>query len=120
MAGYVDGFVGAIPRRKLAEYKKLATLAAKVWRELGAVEYRECIADDVKQKGPVSYARAVKLKRGEVVFYSWIVYKSRRHRDAVVKKVLKDPRILAQMDRSTKAFDMTRMLYGGFKIIIDR
>jgi uncharacterized protein YbaA (DUF1428 family) len=120
MAGYVDGFVVPIPRRKVAEYKKIASNAAKVWRELGALEYRECIADDVSRKGPVTYARAVKLKKGEVVYFSWIVYKSRRQRDAVIKKVMKDKRILAMMEKTSEAFDMKRMLYGGFRIVVDK
>jgi uncharacterized protein YbaA (DUF1428 family) len=116
---YTDGFVLAIPRRKVALYRKIATRAGRAWRRLGALEYRECIADDVKSKGTVSFARAVKLKRGEVVFFSWIVYKSRSHRDAVVKKVMKDPAIVAMMDESGEAFDMKRMLYGGFKVVVD-
>jgi uncharacterized protein YbaA (DUF1428 family) len=114
---YVDGFVLAVPKRKLAAYRKLSDDAGKVWKAHGALEYRECVADDVKSKG--LFARAVKLERGEVVVFSWIVYRSRVHRDRVNRKVMKDPRILTVMKEAVP-FDVKRMMYGGFKVFVDR
>jgi uncharacterized protein YbaA (DUF1428 family) len=116
---YVDGFVLAIPRSKLAVYKRIAGKAGKVWMDHGALEYLECAADDLP-KGPKSlFARSVKLKRGEIVFYSYIVYRSRAHRDAVIKKVMADPRLTAMMNPEENPFDMKRMMYGGFKAVIE-
>jgi uncharacterized protein YbaA (DUF1428 family) len=119
MATYVDGFVLPIPRKRLAEYRALARKSATIWKEHGALEYLEGIADDVAAKGSVTFARAVKLKKGEVVFFSYIVYRSRKHRDSVNKKIMKDPRILAMMDPANNPFDMRRMLYGGFKGFVE-
>ena len=114
---YVDGFVVAVPEDRLADYKRLARRAGKVWREHGALSYVECVGDDVPTGKQTSFTRAVKLKDGEVVIFSWITYRSRRHRDAVVKKVLADPRIEADMDKVP--FDAGRMIYGGFKSVIE-
>lgn len=115
MACYVDGFVLPVRRKHLARYRRMAREAAKIWKGYGALDYVEAIADDVKAAGPVSFARAVKLKKGEVVFFSYIVYRSRAHRDAVNRKIMADERIAAMMDPSANPFDMKRMLYGGFR-----
>ncbi len=115
MAQYVDGFVLPIPKKKVAAYRKLARMGGKVWIEHGALEYRECIADDVKPGKSTSFPQSVKLKRDEVVWFSYIVYKSRRHRDQVNAKVMKDPR-LAGMSPKDVPFDMKRMIFGGFKV----
>jgi len=117
MANYVDGFVLPIPRKNLKAYLKMAKLAGKVWKEHGALEYFECIADDVKKGKWTSFPRSVKLKPNEVVFFSYIVYKSRSQRDSILKKVMKDPRITATFDQPMP-FDGKRMIYGGFKPLI--
>lgn len=114
---YVDGFVLAVPKDKIPDYKKIATKAGKVWLEHGAISYVECVGDDVPPGKITSFDKAVKLKDGEVVLFSWIVYKSRAHRDAVMKKVMADPRI--KMDMSKMPFDTKRMIFGGFKPIIE-
>jgi uncharacterized protein YbaA (DUF1428 family) len=119
MAHYVDGFVMPVRRRKTADYERMARKAGKVWRDHGALEYRECIADDVKVGKYTSFPRSVKLKRGEVAWFSWIVFKSRRHRDAVNAKVMKDPRLADMMDPKSMPFDGKRMIYGGFKVVVD-
>jgi uncharacterized protein YbaA (DUF1428 family) len=116
---YVDGFVLPVPRENLAAYRKLAKLAGKVWREHGALEYIECVEDDVKPGKTTSFPQAVKLKPGEVVVFSWIVYTSRRHRDAVNAKVMKDPRLAPMMDPKAMPFDAKRMFWGGFKPIVE-
>jgi uncharacterized protein YbaA (DUF1428 family) len=116
---YVDGFVVPVPKKKLAAYKKMSQLGAKVWLEHGALDYKECIADDVKPGKLTSFPQSVLLKRGEVVVFSWIGYKSRKHRDAVNKKVMADPRLAAWMDPKKLPFDGKRMFFGGFKIFVD-
>jgi uncharacterized protein YbaA (DUF1428 family) len=116
---YVDGFVVPVPKKKLAAYKKMAQLGANVWLEHGALDYKECIADDVKPGKLTSFPQSVLLKRGEVVVFSWIGYKSRKHRDAVNKKVMADPRLAAWMDPKKLPFDGKRMFFGGFKIFVD-
>jgi uncharacterized protein YbaA (DUF1428 family) len=118
MANYVDGFVVPVPKRKLKAYVGLARRAAKVWREHGALEYRECVADDVKVGKWTSFPRSVKRKPGETVVFSWIVYKSRAHRDRVNAKVMKDPRLADMMDLKNLPFDAKRMIYGGFKVLL--
>jgi uncharacterized protein YbaA (DUF1428 family) len=115
---YVDGFVIPVPVKNLPAYKRMARLAGKVWREHGALEYKECIADDVKVGKLTSFPRSVKRKPGETVVFSWIVYKSRAHRDRVNAKVMTDPRIAPMMDAKTMPFDGKRLIYGGFKILI--
>lgn len=119
MARYVDGFVVPVPKRKLAEYRKMAQRAGKVWKEHGALEYVECVADDVKVGKRTSFPRSVKLKPGETVFLSYIVYKSRAQRDRVNKKVMSDPRLADMMDPKKKLpFDARRMFFGGFKTFV--
>jgi uncharacterized protein YbaA (DUF1428 family) len=116
---YVDGFVVPVPTKNLAAYRRMASLAGKVWREHGALEYIECVADDVKPGKVTSFPQSVKLKRGETVVFSWIVYKSRKDRDRVNAKVMKDPRIAPMMDVKSLPFDGKRMFWGGFKEIVD-
>jgi uncharacterized protein YbaA (DUF1428 family) len=116
---YVDGFLLPVPRRKLAFYRKLARTAGKVWMELGALEYRECVGDDVKGPATDVMRKGVRLKPGEALLFSWIVYRSKRDRDRVNKLVMKDPRILKIIDASKGAFDMKRMGYGGFKVFVE-
>lgn len=115
---YVDGFIVPVPKKKLAAYRKLARLAGKVWKDHGALEYRECVADDVKKGKYTSFPQSVKLKKDETVVFAWIVYKSRKQRDSVNKKVMADPR-LASMSMKDVPFDGKRMIYGGFKIAVD-
>ena len=119
LMAYVDGFVLAVPKKKLDEYRAMAKTACKVWLDHGALEYRECVADDVKPGKVTSFPQAVKLKSGEVVVFSWIVYKSRGQRDRVNKAVMKDPRLAKMMDPKTMPFDGNRMFWGGFKVIVD-
>ena len=119
MPRYVDGFVLPVPRRKLAEYQRQARLAGKVWMDHGALEYVECVADDVKSGKVTSFPQSVKLKKGEVVVFSYAVYKSRRHRDGVMKKVMADPRLASMMDPKTLPFDGKRMFWGGFKPFLE-
>ena len=116
---YVDGFVVPVPKRNLQAYERMARKAGKVWREHGALEYRECIADDVKWGKRTSFPRSVKLKGSEVVWFSWIVYKNRKHRDRVIAKVMKDKRLASMMDPKGMPFDAKRMIYGGFKVMVD-
>jgi uncharacterized protein YbaA (DUF1428 family) len=116
---YVDGFLLPVPRKNLATYRAMARKAGKIWMELGALEYRECIGDDVRSKFAAPLRRGVRLKPGEVLFFSWIVYRSRRDRDRVNKQIMKDPRIARMMDPKKPVFDMRRMGYGGFKAVVD-
>jgi uncharacterized protein YbaA (DUF1428 family) len=116
---YVDGFVVPVPRRNLAAYRAMARKAGKVWREHGALEYRESVADDVKWGKRTSFPRSVKLKGNEVVWFSWIVYKSRKDRDRVLAKVMKDKRLAPMMDPKGMPFDGKRMIYGGFRVVVD-
>lgn len=114
---YVDGFLIAVPKKKLAAYKKMAKLGSKVWREHGALDYRECVADDVSWGKRTSFPRAVKQKPNETVIFSYITYKSRKHRDAVNKKAMNDKRF-SNFDMKNVPFDMKRMIWGGFKTIV--
>jgi uncharacterized protein YbaA (DUF1428 family) len=118
MPRYVDGFVLPVPKKNLAAYRAMARKAGKVWMDHGALEYVECIADDVKPGKVTSFPQSVKLKKGETVFFSYIVYKSRRDRDRVLKKVLSDLRLKDMMDPKKMPFDAKRMIYGGFKPMI--
>jgi uncharacterized protein YbaA (DUF1428 family) len=118
MAAYVDGFILPLPKRNLDAYRRMARKAGKIWREHGALEYRECVGEDVKAGEVTSFPQSVKLKRGETVVFSWIVYKSRAHRDRVNAKAMKDPR-LAEMDAKAMPFDGKRMIYGGFDVAVD-
>lgn len=117
MAIYVDGFVVPVPRSSMDDYRKLARKAGKIWREYGALDYCECVADDVKPGKRTSFPQSVKLKPDEVVVFSWITYKSRRERDRINAKVMADPR-LASMDPAKLPFDAKRMFWGGFKSIV--
>ena len=118
MARYVDGFVVPIPKRNIDAYRRLSRKAGPVWREHGALEYIECIADDVKPGRYTSFPQAVKLKPDEVVWFSWIVFKSRRDRDRVNARVMKDPRLASMMDPKAMPFDGKRLIYGGFKAMV--
>lgn len=115
---YVDGFVVPVPKKNLAAYRAMARKAGKVWREHGALDYKECIADDVKVGKLTSFPRGVKLKKNEVVWFSYIVYKSRTERDRVMKKVMADKRLASMMDPKKMPFDGKRMIYGGFKVMV--
>jgi uncharacterized protein YbaA (DUF1428 family) len=119
MARYVDGFVLPVPKKNREKYLRMARKAGKVWREHGALEYVEAIADDVKPGKVTSFPQSVKLKAGETVIFSFVVYKSRKHRDAVLKKVMADPRLADMMDPKTLPFDGMRMFWGGFKAVVD-
>lgn len=118
MARYVDGFVVPVPKNKVDAYRRMARKAGKVWREYGALEFRECVAEDVPKGKVTSFPMSVKAKRGETVVFSWIVFKSRAHRDRVNAKVMKDPRV-ADMESKDMPFDSQRMIYGGFEVLVD-
>ena len=115
----VDGYVLPVPKKNLPVYRRMAEEAGKVWREHGALEFRECVGDDLKTKKIKSFPSVVKPKPGETVVFSWIVFKSRAHRDAVNAKVMKDPRLAKMMDMKSMPFDSKRMAYGGFKGMVD-
>jgi uncharacterized protein YbaA (DUF1428 family) len=123
MERYVDGFVLPIPKNKISAYRRIAKVAGKVWRKYGALDYKECIGDDLDIKGIVTFPRRAKAKPGETVVFSWITYKSRAHRDLVNKKVMKDPRMLRMMkdmtDPKKTPFDPKRMSMGGFKVLVE-
>jgi uncharacterized protein YbaA (DUF1428 family) len=116
--GYVDGFIIPLPKKKLPAYQRMARMAGRIWRDHGALEFRECVADDVKVGKWTSFPRSVKLKRGKTVVFSWIVFKSRAHRDRVNANVMKDKRF-AKMMSNAMPFDGKRMIYGGFKILLE-
>ncbi|HKA42206.1 MAG TPA: DUF1428 domain-containing protein [Burkholderiales bacterium] len=115
---YVDGYVVPVPKKKIETYRRLAQKASRVWREHGALEYRECVADDVKPGKRTSFPRSVKLKPGETVVFAYVVFKSRAHRDRVNAKVMKDPRLADMMDIKALPFDARRMFWGGFKTLV--
>ncbi len=115
---YIDGFVVPVPRRKLADYRKMARYAGKIWKEYGALEYVECVADDVKPGKVTSFPQSVKLKKGEVVVFSYIVYRSRGQRDRIMAKIMKEPRFARYMDPKKLPFDGKRMFWGGFKPMV--
>ena len=116
---YVDGFVIPVPKDKIDAYRRMSRMAGKVWREHGALEYRECVGDDLDVPMGTSFPKMAKAKPDEIVVFSWIVFKSRAHRDRVNAKVMKDPRLAGSMDPKSLPFDAKRMAYGGFKILID-
>jgi len=116
---YVDGYVLPVPTKNLQAYRRMAAKAGKIWREYGALEFRECVGDDLKVKMAASFPRTIKLKRRETVVFSWIVFKSRAQRDAVNARVMKDPRLAKMMDPQAMPFDSKRMVYGGFKVMVD-
>ena len=119
MARYVDGYVLPVPKRNIPAYRRMAQKTAKIWREHGALDYKECVGDDLKKtEWTVPFTLAIRLKPGETVVFAYIVFKSRAHRDRVNAKVMKDPR-LAGMDPNAMPFDCKRMVYGGFKVLVD-
>ena len=115
---YVDGFVMAVPRRKLEAYRKVAKRAGKIWKEFGALQYRECVGQDLKANFGIPFPKLIKQKPGEVVVFSWITYKSKAQRDRIMKKVMEDPRMAAMMDPADMPFDVKRMAYGGFTTMV--
>jgi len=119
MPHYVDGFVLPVPKKNLPAYTRIAKKASRIWIEHGALEYRECVGDDLDVKFGLPFPRGIKTKPGETVVFAHIVYKSRAHRDQVNAKVMKDPRIHALCDPKNTPFDPNRMLYGGFKVIVE-
>jgi uncharacterized protein YbaA (DUF1428 family) len=118
MAHYVDGYVIPVPKKSVNAYRRGAQKAGKIWREHGALEFRECVGDDLNVRMGLPFPRGIKIKPGETVIFSWIIYKSRAHRDGVNKKVMEDPRLMKMMDQPMP-FDWKRMLYGGFKTIVE-
>ena len=114
MARYVDGFVVPVPKKNLAAYRRMAQRAGKVWRDHGALEYIECVAEDVKRGKWTSFPRSVKLKPSETVVFAYIVYKSRAQRDRIMAKVMKDRRLADMMDPKALPFDGKRMIWGVF------
>lgn len=116
---YVDGFVLPISKKNIQAYRRMARAAGKIWQEYGALDYKECVGDDLKIKGVVSFLKLAKCKPGETVIFSWIVYKSKTHRDRVNANIMKDPRIAAMMEPGSQIFDPRRIAYGGFKILVD-
>jgi len=116
---YVDGFVTPVPKRKVAAYRRMSQKIARVWRDHGALEFRECIADDVKWGKRTSFLRAVKQKSAETVFFAYIVYKSRADRDRVNAKAMKDKRLAGMMNPKNLPFDAKLMIWGGFKVVVD-
>jgi uncharacterized protein YbaA (DUF1428 family) len=129
MARYVDGYVLPVPKKNVAAYRRMAQKAAKVWKDHGALEYRECVGDDLqtivtekgmkKVRGIPPFGKSVQARSGETVVFSWIVFRSRADRDRVNAKVMKDPRIAAMMEDEKMPFDVKRMLYGGFRVIVE-
>ena len=116
---YVDGFVLPMPKKNLQAYRRMAQKAGKVCRDHGALDYKECVGDDLNVKMGVPFPRQMKVKPGETVVFSYIVYKSRAHRDSVNAKVMKDPRLAKMMEPKAMPFDVKRMVYGGFKVLVD-
>jgi uncharacterized protein YbaA (DUF1428 family) len=116
---YIDGFVLPVPKKNLKAYARIASIAGKIWKEHGALEYRECIGEDLNVKWGVPFSKVAKVKPGETVVFAWIVYKSRAHRDKVNAKVMKDKRLKESMDAAKMPFDMKRMAYGGFEVLVD-
>jgi uncharacterized protein YbaA (DUF1428 family) len=115
---YVDGFVLPVPKKNFARYRKMARLGRKVWMDHGALDYKECIADDVKRGKRTSFPRSVKLKPGETVWFSFIVYRNRRHRDRVNARAMKDQRLASMMDPKKMPFDARRFFWGGFRVVV--
>jgi uncharacterized protein YbaA (DUF1428 family) len=116
---YVDGFIVAVPKNKVEEYRIMSTKCGEIWREHGALQYRECVAEDVKPGELTSFPQAVDMKEDETVFFSWIVYNSREGRDLCNEKVMKDPRMAEMMKPENMIFDGKRLIYGGFDMLID-
>lgn len=119
MEKYVDGFVVPLPKDKVDEYKRIAEKAGAIWKEHGALEYWECIGDDLDVKDLVSFKKAADIGEGETVAFSWIVFESREHRDKVNAAVMADPRIMDMMEQGSEPFDCKRMVYGGFRKLVE-
>ena len=119
MSHYVDGFVVPVPKSKIGEYREMAGKAGKIWREHGALQFWECVGDDVKPGKVTSFPQAVQLKDDETVVFSFIVFESRAQRDAVNEKVMSDPRLKDMMDPKSMPFDGMRMFWGGFETIVE-
>jgi uncharacterized protein YbaA (DUF1428 family) len=119
MAHYVDGFVIPLPKKNLNAYRRMAQKAGEVWRDHGALDYKECVGDDLNVKMGLPFPRGIKAKSGETVLFSYIVFKSRAHRDRANANVMKDPRLAEMMDPKVMPFDVKRMMYGGFKTIVE-
>ena len=116
---YVDGYVLPVPKKNLQAYVRMAQKAGKIWRDHGALDFKECVGDDLNVKWGVPFPRQIKLKPGETVVFAWIVFKSRAHRERVNAKVMKDSRLANSMDAKSMPFDCKRMVYGGFKVLVD-
>jgi uncharacterized protein YbaA (DUF1428 family) len=116
---YVDGYVLAVPKRNLKAYRRVARLSGRVWRGHGAIEYKECVADDVNTGTGIPFPRLVRPRRGETIVFSFVVFKSRAHRDRVNAKVIKDPRLATLIRPGAMPFDVSRMAYGGFTVLVD-
>ena len=116
---YIDGYVLPVPKRKLQAYRRIARKAGKIWREHGALQVRECVADDVKPGKVTSFPQSVKLKPGETVIFSYVVFKSKGERNRINAKVMKDKRLASMMDPKAMPFDAKRMFWGGFKPLVD-
>ena len=115
---YIDGFVIPVTKKNVQAYRRIAQKAGKIWMEFGALEYRECIGDDLNEKMPSNFPGMLKLKSNETVIFSWIVYKSKAQRDIINAKVMKDPRLACMMDPKAMPFDLKRMIYGGFETLL--
>jgi uncharacterized protein YbaA (DUF1428 family) len=116
---YVDGYVLPVPKKKIAAYRRLARQAAEVWCEYGALEYRECVGEDLSARWCVPFPKQMKSKKDETIVFAYIVFKSRAHRDRVNAKVMKDPRIAGMIDPKDVPFDCKRIVYGGFKVFVE-
>jgi len=117
---YVDGFLLPVPTKNLDAYRRMSRTAGRVWRDHGALEYRECVGDDLRVKGgPIPFPKVLRIKPGETVVFSWITYRSKAHRDRVNAKVMKDPRIAGMMGGKAMPFDVKRMAYGGFRVFVE-
>lgn len=116
---YLDGYVLPLPRKHIKAYRRIASKAGRIWKEHGALDYKECIGEDLKIKGMVPFTKFGKAKAGETVVFAYVLFKSRKHRDAVNAKVMKDPRLQAICDPENMPFDVKRMAYGGFKVIVN-
>jgi uncharacterized protein YbaA (DUF1428 family) len=119
MAGYVDGYLLPMAKKNLQAYRRMASKAGKIWREHGALDYKECYGDDLDTTMGVPFPRQMRAKRGETVVFAYILFKSRKHRDRVNAKVMKDPRIAGMGDMKNLPFNPKRMAYGGFKVLVD-
>jgi uncharacterized protein YbaA (DUF1428 family) len=118
-ARYVDGFVLAVPKKKIAAYRRMAQKGGRIWREHGALEFRECQGEDLRVRMGVGFPKVARARAGETVFFSWIAFRSRAHRDRVNAAVMKDERLAKMMEGQPMPFDVKRMAYGGFSILVD-